>query len=139
MPKKKRRRKRAPEPAVREGISVGTMTLWLAIVVALLGWGFAAGLYASGYEAPVLPGRIRGRGAAAAGGIMLLVQGVATFVYNAFAQIPNFFAVVGDTFRNRLWFVIVFVLLEAAVLLGGWQIGRLERHMEEQQRRRDQL
>jgi hypothetical protein len=117
----------------REGISIATTVALLMLVIAILGWGFAAGLYAGAAAGKFAPVPVR---SAAVNGVALFFQGILTFVANGFRQIPNFPAVVGYVFQRQIWFVVVFALVEGTALLGGWGLHRLETRMSAARRAR---
>lgn len=88
------------------GKSIGWVVAMLMLAIAGFGWAFAAADYFQN----------SGDGGA----------GRANFFVNAFTQIPNMPAVLGFTFRNRIWLPIVVVILEIAALGFGVVMKRVE-------------
>ncbi len=120
--------------AAHEGISVRRMTVLLIVAVALLGWAFAAAGYAqavdgwharqgAGEVAASAARHVRGRG------LSMLAVTLWDFFLNAVLQIPNLFAVLGFTFRERFWLPVTFAVIEILVLVGSWRLAALEKEM----------
>ncbi len=114
-----------------QGKSIQWIVVVAMIFVAYLGWGFMAGSYADiGREALSMAGRPRSVRTGRGFGIALLVSAVVTFVGHSISEIPNFFSVISYHLSNRIWLPIIFLVLEALILAGGWGLMVLEKKLD---------
>ncbi|MFK7777644.1 MAG: hypothetical protein QM501_05925 [Gimesia sp.] len=128
-PKSKRKKKKDEEPSTHKVIAM------LMVAIALFGWACAAAAYAHSEEGwrsneaekfaaengDIESGNSRFGRRSGARSAMIKTAFVALkdFVMNAFRQVPNLFSVIAFNFKERLWLVILFAVLEAgAVFLG---------------------
>ncbi len=114
---------------MNEGKSINWVIGALVVVIALFGWGYMAGLYATNVEEfQADPSRRLGqtrRGAA-----------MGEFIGNGFRQIPNAPAVLSSNFSKQLWLPIVIVVLEAGAIGGGFVMKRVEQNLNAPVRQR---
>lgn len=114
--------------------SVTWVIVMLFLLIAVLGWAFAAAGYAHSEEG-WRTGGVQGtddtqgfrRGSRRALG---------DFIGNSFRQIPNMSAVISFTFEHRLWLVITVGVLEGLLLIGGYKMKSLEKELSGPRQRR---
>lgn len=115
--------------------SIRWMVGSLVLLVAFFGWGFLAGSYADAHAVvsddsdaakEVLHLR-RGTGALSA--VVMLFSSVIVFLVNAITQLPNLPWVIGWHFTHRVWLPLLIIMLEAAVISGGYGLQRLEENL----------
>ena len=116
-----------------DGWSLTKMTVALALVTALFGWGVAAAEYATEAEgwssvpppgeagdAPRLGRRARG------GAIRMAYRSFVEFVWNGVVQLPNAPWVAGFVLTERPWLTVLFLCLEAALIGGALLLRKLD-------------
>lgn len=117
--------------------SLTWIVVMLMACIALFGWGFLAGSY-DGAHSPNMsemdpkdhkdvdvrmmrrPDRV----------------GIAKFIGNAIAQLPNMPTVISWHMSNRIWLPITIIALEVGALLGAILLKRVEKALEAPRRRR---
>jgi hypothetical protein len=111
---------------------VTVVTAAVFMVLAAIGWAFLAGSYAGAHaprmsditSADLEAGVDDHRSTRVTPSRRLAVI---EFVGNAVTQLPNLPGVVSWHFQNRLWLPVIFIVLEAGVIAGGFWMRRLER------------
>jgi hypothetical protein len=88
---------------------VGWVAGMLALTVLYFGWGYLAGDY---FQNEAANGPVE-----------------TNFWINTVAQLPNFFSVMGYSFRNRLWVFGVILILELGVLILWGVMKKLDREL----------
>jgi hypothetical protein len=69
-------------------------------------------------------------------GRLLLISAVFSFIVTSITQIPKFFTIISWHISNRIWLPILFIVLEAAVLAGGYGLKKLEENLSKPPGRR---
>lgn len=122
-------------------MSAGKSVKWVIgavmILIALFGWGYMAGVYATNVEQfhADLPRRTSYRGYQARV-TRAVDSGMWHFVSNGLRQIPNAPEVISYNFAKQIWLPITIGLLELAAVGGGFGMKRLEQSLNAPPRRR---
>lgn len=135
---KKKKKKRKDHD---EGLSTKQVVTLLMIGIGLFGWACAAAAYAhanEGWRANEAErfaaenggdlesdSRLTRRSAAKSAMVKTALHALLDFIGNAFRQIPNCFAVIGFTFSERLWLIILFAILEGAAVGLGYVMEKV--------------
>jgi hypothetical protein len=112
--------------------SIGWVVVASAILVALFGWGFMAGVYANDVEGY----RVQGVREGYRRPRVNVVGGLAAFVWTGIREIPNAPSVLSYIFTKRLWMPITVLVVEGGVLAAGFGMKKLEKSLEGPPRRR---
>ena len=113
--------------------SVGWVVGMVMLVIAAFGWAFMAAGYAHAHE------NWREGVAAASEPMGVTAARRAAwkdFLRNAVRQIPNCLAVLQDTVVNRVWLLVLFIVLEVLAAFGGYKMQKLEVALNAPPRRR---
>jgi len=123
---------------MNEGKSVNWVIAASMIVIALFGWGYMAGVYATDVEEfrPDVPQGTDYRGRRRISAIGAAVSGIYHFVKNGMQQIPNAPAVISYNFSHKLWLPITIGIFELAAIGGGFGMKRLEQNLNAPPRHR---
>ncbi len=97
--------------------SVGWVAMALAIAVLYFGWAFLAADYH-----PISGPHMTRRSVGAVGVIIRLIA-------NSIQELGEFSAVMGHAFRNRMWLIILVIVLEVGVFLLWLMMKKLEREL----------
>ncbi len=108
-----------------KGKSIRWVVIMSMIFVAYVAWGCPASSWAGseGDGSFVVIGRGRSRG------ILMLVSAIVSFLVTSVAELPNLVTVISWNFTNRLWLPILFIVLEACILAGGFGLQQLENNL----------
>lgn len=117
-------------PRTSEGMSVLTTTLLVGLFVTYLLWGIATAMYdadqGNRWMMPVPDEQaVRRRPSP----IAVMVVGIIAFVSNSVMYVFSVLDIAGFIVTKRTWYMIVVVLVEAAVLGGGFAALRLEKSL----------
>ncbi|MCA9023204.1 MAG: hypothetical protein KDA74_23810, partial [Planctomycetaceae bacterium] len=134
-PKKKRKKQQDDEPSTHKVIGL------VMLGIALFGWACAAAAYAhekEGWRAneaerfaaenasdDLNETRLTRRGRMGGAMIKTAFVSLKDFIWNAFRQIPNAFAVISFNFQHRLWLIILFICLEAGAVGFGYLMEKV--------------
>lgn len=113
------------------------MVIALLAAVAFMGWAIAAASYASDVgelQRPDVP-LGQGRAAARSGAIIMLIGGLAKFLWNAVVQVPSAHRVAAHTVTQHPVLVVLTILVAGGVGLFGFWMSRLERQFAKQDER----
>ena len=140
---KKRKRSRPAEASQQpaEGKSIRWIVIASMLLVAYIGWGMMAQAWATtgpgaeeGLAAadgllvdPDRPPTVR---SSRSFGLALLVAAVFNFVVTSVSEIPNVFAILQWHLTERLWVLVLIVLVEVLVAAGGYGLQMLEKKLE---------
>lgn len=105
--------------------SVGWVVGVAMLAIAVFGWGFLAGSYASAH-AEKLSEMSQDEREALDSGLPTTRRARGRFFENAIDQLPNFVTVVSWNFSNRVWLPIVIIMSEALAVFGGIKMKSLE-------------
>lgn len=114
MAKKKKRKK-------AQGLSVTVMVVCLMVAAAYLCWALAASTYFGAIVEPIEPGTRPRRSA----GLQLILAAFISFLVNS-VRLDAIPAVFANSLRNHPWHFGLFFGLEAAAVLFGFGVKRLE-------------
>ncbi|WP_339731767.1 hypothetical protein [uncultured Gimesia sp.] len=116
--------------------STSKVIVMLMLAIAFFGWAFAAAAYAHSEEGWRQASGSNVADPTEVGADERFEDGqglrrsskssLRDFIWNAFSQIPNMFAVIAFNFKHRLWLVILFACLEAGALGLGYAMSKID-------------
>ena len=120
--------------ARNQGLSITSVVVLIASLIALIAWRVFAAEYAGEFEGfkPRGSGIVRGR-------LTLLIEGISAMfsaMGNGIRQIPNSIAVIRFTLSQRFVFFIAFLVVEGLIVGGGVAMKRLEHQLNAPMKRR---
>jgi|SRR5688572_9371072 hypothetical protein len=114
------------------GMSTTMVTVAVGAVITFLLWGVACSMFDASQGSGVSSAELQDALTSSddvvpqSMGRRMKSGGVATFIATAFAGLPQMPQVIAYTFRERLWFVFVSIVVLAGVVLFGWMMKRTE-------------
>jgi uncharacterized membrane protein YhdT len=110
----------------QDGKSLRWIVTASLVLIVVIGWGSLASSYAGAVEGTLPTVGSSGRMTVRGRGVAMLISATITFLWNAVAQLPNFFSVISWHCSNRVWLPILFIVLGLAVVAGAWGLKKLE-------------
>jgi hypothetical protein len=103
------------------------------IVIAVFGWGFLAGSYVGAHpverKIQVPTANVSDIRVGRESVITVGIAASAVFIYTAVTQLPNFFTVILWHLTDRIWLLVLLLLLEVLAVAGGWSLRQLEQQL----------
>jgi hypothetical protein len=117
-----------------KGKSLRWMVTMLMLLMAAIGWGIAAGSYASDLQGWG-PDSQHGEEIVVTNVVVEFASGAARFVWNAVIQIPNVHRVVLHTITRHPGILIVVGLLETGVWGFSWWMAKVEQQLDQEDKK----